>query len=117
MKFDLWDVQTNQYLGSYEDEAEALVLVRTLVSNFGAAYADDLELGGTMDDGDAFASRSGAALISRADEVLSGRQTDPGVIGSKVRRRGIRGEKSMVAAAASNGRRLDEARNRERQKP
>jgi len=87
VKFDLWVVQTNQYLGSDEDEAEALVLVRTLVSNFGPAYADDLELGGTMDDGEVLASRSGAALAARADEVLARHPNDggqSGVVGAKV---------------------------------
>lgn len=87
MKFDLWDVETNKYLGHFDDESDALVLVRTLVTNLGSAYADDLELGGISDDGEALASLSGAALIARADEVLSTRQNDQRqrgvVIGSK----------------------------------
>src|ERR671918_99793 len=103
MTFDLWDVETNKYLGQFPDESEALVLVRTLVSNFGAAYADDLELGGITAEGEVLESLSGAALIARADEVLSTRQNDQRqsgvVIGSKAASRGAKSAKPMVAAA------------------
>jgi hypothetical protein len=120
MKFDLWDVETNKYLGHYEDESDALALVRTLVSHFGPAYANDLELGGITDDGEILASLSGAALIARAEEVLSRRQNDPGgsgvVVGSEVSARGAHGEESMVAAGALRHRPIGEPRNRKRQK-
>jgi hypothetical protein len=120
MKFDLWDVETNKYLGHYEDEAEALVLVRTLVSNYGPAFADDLELGGITDEGETLESLSGAALIARADEVLSARQNDQGqrgvVIGFKALPRGAKGEESIVAAGALGRRRVDASPNRKRQK-
>ncbi len=86
MAFDLWDVGTNQFLGHYEHEADALILVRTLVSNFGSAYADDLELGGSTVDGEALESFSGAALIARADDVLSSRHDEQEgvIVGSRV---------------------------------
>jgi hypothetical protein len=121
MKFDLWDVETNKYLGHFDDESEALVLVRTLVSNFGPAYADDLEMGGITDEGESLESLSGAALIARADEVLSRHVNHGGqggaVIGSKVAPRRVTTEESMVAAAPGGRKRVSEARNRKRQKP
>ena len=71
IKYDLWDVEINRYLGQFEDESEALDLVLTLVSHYGAAYADDLELGGVTAEGETAPSLSGAALITRAEQVLS----------------------------------------------
>ena len=121
MTFDLWDVETNKYLGQFPDESEALVLVRTLVSNFGAAYADDLELGGITAEGEVLESLSGAALIARADEVLSTRQNDQRqsgvVIGSKAASRGAKSAKPMVAAAPESRQRIGDPRSRNRPKP
>lgn len=71
MIYDLWDVEVNRYLGRFEDESEALVLVRTLVNHYGAAYADDLELGGISVEGEVLEPLSGPALIARADTVLA----------------------------------------------
>ncbi len=71
IKFDLWDVEINRYLGQFKDEADALALVRTLVSHYGPAHADDVELGGITAEGEIIPSLSGAALLSRAERVLA----------------------------------------------
>ncbi len=120
MNFDLWDVQTNQYLGSFDDEAEALVLVRTLIGNFGPAYADTLELGGVTAEGEALESLSGASLIDRASEVLSARPNEREqngvVISSKGTPRGQESKKSMVAASSGSRGPTSEVRSKRRQK-
>jgi hypothetical protein len=77
MTFDLWDVESNKYLGHYDEESEALVLVLNLVTHYGPAYADDLELGAMTAEGQALEPLSGAALIRRAEELVSPRQSDP----------------------------------------
>jgi hypothetical protein len=70
MKFSLWDVQTNSYLGRFDDEREALALVRTLVDHCGPSYAERLDLGAITDDGQPQDPISGAALLDRVSEVL-----------------------------------------------
>ena len=69
-KFSLWDVETNSYLGRFDDEREALALVRTLVDHYGLSYAERLDLGAISDDGEPQDPRSGAALLARVAEIL-----------------------------------------------
>ena len=70
MKFSLWDVETNSYLGRFDDEREALALVRTLVDHYGPSYADRLDLGAITDDENPQDPISGAALLARVSEIL-----------------------------------------------
>jgi hypothetical protein len=69
MAFELWDVEANKYLGRFENERDALVLVRSLVDHYGPQYADKLDLGADTGDDAAAAPLSGAALIERAYAV------------------------------------------------
>ena len=70
MKYDLWDTETSNYFGRFEDEKEVLTLVRTLVHQYGNDYADDLGLGRVTDEGKILDPLSGAALRARVKEVL-----------------------------------------------
>jgi hypothetical protein len=74
MKYNLWDTETSHYLGQFEDETEALTLVRTLISRFGKSYAEVLSLGRVTDEGDVLEPLSGLALIARVDAVLADAQ-------------------------------------------
>ena len=67
MHYDLWDVETGNYLGRYGSEEEALAVVRALVAHYGAAYADDLNLGAEDDAGNYGEPLSGAALLDRLE--------------------------------------------------
>ncbi len=69
MHFDLWDVATGNYYGRFSTEDEALVLVRTLVREYGPAYADDLNLGAEDDEGRFAEPLSGAALLDRIEAL------------------------------------------------
>lgn len=66
MNYELWDVAAGRGLGRYQDEDEALALVRTLLDRYGAAYTDDLELGIEDDDGTAVEMVTGSALAARS---------------------------------------------------
>lgn len=69
VRADLWDVETGNYLGRYVTEEEALAVVRTLVREYGPAYADELNLGAEHDDGRWEAPISGAALLARIEAL------------------------------------------------
>ncbi len=71
MTYTLWDIETSNQFGQFEDESEVLALVRTLVNHFGLRYADDLGLGRLTADGAILEPLSGEALIARVEEVLS----------------------------------------------
>ena len=71
MHYDLWDTETSNYFGRFDDEREVLGLVRRLVTRYGDHYADDLGLGRVADDGTILPPLSGAALIRRVEDVLS----------------------------------------------
>jgi hypothetical protein len=66
MHYDLWDVETGNYLGRYATEEEALAVVRALVEQYGDHYADDLNLGMEDDAGNVGEPLSGPALLARA---------------------------------------------------
>lgn len=93
MKYTLWDTETSNQFGEFEDEREVLTLVRTLVNHYGARDAEDLGLGGIDADGTILEPLSGAALLARVDEVLADRgavdASAADLIGSRSRNRGI----------------------------
>jgi hypothetical protein len=70
MIFSLWDTETSNQFGQYEDEAEVLRLVRTLVRHYGEGYAKDLSLGRINEAGKVLEPLTGTALLARIDEVL-----------------------------------------------
>src|SRR5215207_3595978 len=70
LKFNLWDTEVGRYLGQFNDEKEALHLVRILVSHYGNEYADDLSLGCEAADGTFGEPLSGTNLLARAEAVL-----------------------------------------------
>lgn len=93
MKYTLWDIETSNHFGQFEDEKEVLSMVRTLVNHYGARYAEDLGLGRVSEDGVILAPLSGAALIARVEEVLADRrpadESADELIGSRGRNRGV----------------------------
>ncbi len=93
MKYTLWDTETSNQFGQFEDENEVLALVRTLVNHYGERYAEDLGLGRVNEEGVILEPLSGAALIARVDEVLADRRpaNEGGgeLIGSRRRNHGI----------------------------
>jgi hypothetical protein len=70
MHYDLWDTETSNYYGRFEDEHEVLRLVRSLINCYGEQYAADLGLGRVDDQGNILEPLSGEALIARVKEVL-----------------------------------------------
>lgn len=101
MAFELWDVETNKYLGRFEDERDALVLVRTLVEQYGPEYADRLDLGATTGKDASLEPLSGAALCARTCEVLADNQPLSERRGELIAtpRRGFAGSIEPMAAA------------------
>lgn len=93
MTYTLWDTETSNQFGEFEDEREALALVRTLVNHYGARYADDLGLGHVTADGTILEPLSGADLIARVDEVLPDRgsagASSGALLGSRGQQRGV----------------------------
>jgi hypothetical protein len=93
MKYTLWDVETSNQFGQFEDEIEVLTLVRTLVNHYGERYAKDLGLGRVSEEGVILESLSGAALIARVEEVLPDYQptgeSAGELVGLRNRNRGI----------------------------
>jgi hypothetical protein len=93
MKYTLWDIETSNQFGQFEDEIEVLTLIRTLVDHYGARYAEDLGLGRVSDDGVILEPLSGAALIARVEQVLASRppadESENEFIGSRSRNREI----------------------------
>ncbi len=66
MYYDLWDIETNNAVGRFGSETEALDVVRTLLEAFGDAYADELQLGGEDGFGRSLVPVGGAALVALA---------------------------------------------------
>ena len=50
MAYDLWDVESGNIVNTFETEAEALAVVRTLLDLNGPAYVQALSLGHEDDD-------------------------------------------------------------------
>ena len=70
MTYRVFDTGINKLFGVFPTEAEAMRLVRVLLSD-DAGYADDLAVSCEADDGSFASPLSGAALIARADEVAA----------------------------------------------
>lgn len=87
MHYRVWDTDINHLFGTYDSEEDALALVRTLVSQYGKEYAADLAVGGESETGAFTQPLTGAALLSRAEDVAVEREraeNRPGrVIGSR----------------------------------
>jgi hypothetical protein len=77
MHYNLWETDTGNYFSRYENEAEALALVRTPVRHYGIANVDELRLGRVNDDGSLAEPLSGAELIARAREATSSQEKEP----------------------------------------
>lgn len=107
MRFDLWDTETSNYYGRFEDEAEALRLVQKLVDHYGSRYAQDLGLGRVTDDGTILEPLSGEALLARLNEVLGDPQPERRgeLIASGIQVRKF-GRMSIEPLAAAAGRAL-----------
>lgn len=73
MRYRVWDTDINRLFGTYDNEAEALSWVRTLVGRYGEGYADDLAVGCEREDGWFTEPLSGAALLKRVDVVAAER--------------------------------------------
>jgi hypothetical protein len=72
MHYELWDVGTGNCIGRYASEAAALERVQALVEQFGAPYADELELAAEDDLGNFQGTQTGVALLSRVATILAG---------------------------------------------
>jgi hypothetical protein len=68
MTYRVFDTSINKLFGVFPTEAEAMHLVRVLLSD-DAGYADDLAVSCEADDGSFASPLFGAALIARVDEV------------------------------------------------
>jgi hypothetical protein len=103
VEYSLWDVQTNRYLGCFEDEKQALELVRKLVNHYGPSYAEILDLGVINGEGEPVEPLSGASLIARVEEVLGHPEEAPRdeLIASPVRpHKGLVSSIEPIAASA-----------------
>ncbi len=107
MKYRVWDTDINRLFGTFETEAEAMTFVRTLVGRYGAAYADDLAVGGERADGTYTAPLTGSALLARAEEVAAEQEPAESrrgeVIGSRRPKGGVGGGLPMTAKGYACG--------------
>lgn len=62
--YELWDVESRKYFGSFATEDAALRLIAGLLASNGDEYADVLELGAS-DDELGECNLTGAALVER----------------------------------------------------
>lgn len=65
MRYELWDADAGNMIGSFETETEALAEVRGLLAVNASGYADDLALGQVDASGGALIAE-GAELAARA---------------------------------------------------
>jgi len=104
MIYRVWDTDINRLHGTYDTEEEALALVRTLVSTYGDAYAEDLAVGCERPDGSFTEPLSGRELLARAEQVMAEREraeARPGeVVATKPRGGGWSGHDAPVPMAA-----------------
>lgn len=75
MKYRLWDTDINRLFGTFDNEDEALALVRTMITSYGPTYADDLALGCERADGSFTLPLTGAELVARTQRVAGKRET------------------------------------------
>lgn len=74
MRWRVVDTDIGRLFGTYDNEEEALALVRTLVSSYGENCAEDLAMGGERDDGSFTEPLLGKDLLRRAEEVAAERE-------------------------------------------
>ena len=70
-RYHLWDVETNNLLGDYETEEEALRSVKELLDIFGVDYAKEIVLGGRDENDTVLPPLAGMDLMNRAMAVES----------------------------------------------
>jgi len=70
MFYELLDVETGNLIGTYDDEDEALAIVRRAARLNSSGYVGALALGYENDDGEGAQIAAGAVLLARA---LAGR--------------------------------------------
>jgi len=75
MKYRVFDTSVNRLFGTFDTEAEAMTLVRTLVGSNEDDWADDLAVSCERPDGSFDEPLSGAALLARAEDVVAKRET------------------------------------------
>jgi hypothetical protein len=63
--YELWDVETGNLIGSYEQEELALNMVRALVEANGQEYVNVLELGCEDEQSGHFHAETGGSLLAR----------------------------------------------------
>ncbi len=71
--YDVWDTDTNNVVGHYTSEDDALRFVRDLLDTYGDAYADDLQLGGRDNADRIFPPLGGAGLVAKARTAKTSR--------------------------------------------
>jgi hypothetical protein len=69
MFYELWDLRSGNIINTYDTEAEALVVVRDLLTLNGLDYAHQLSLSVEDDDEDVELVAKGTALAQRAQEL------------------------------------------------
>lgn len=69
--YDIWDTDTNNMVGHYSTEAEALRLVRDLLETYGDDYANDLQFGGRDNADCVIPPLGGLELVAKAREALT----------------------------------------------
>ncbi len=68
--YSVWDVETNNLIGHYTTEREALRSVKEFLDTFGPEYAEELSLGGRDEQDRPLPRLAGAALAERALRVV-----------------------------------------------
>lgn len=64
--FSLWDTESGNIVNTFEASDDALRVAAELISEFGASYADALELSWTSDHGEHRVIATGKPLIALA---------------------------------------------------
>lgn len=71
MHYEIWDVATGNCIGRYTSEHAALTRVKELLSQFGDAYVDELELAAEDDLGNFQGARTGSELDAWVEAALA----------------------------------------------
>ena len=73
MNWEVWDIETGNCVGRFDNEREALAWVQALLDQVGSGYADDLVVGIDIERDDDAKSWSGEALLARLADAQSGK--------------------------------------------
>jgi hypothetical protein len=71
MSWEIWDIESGNCVGRFDNERAALSWVQSLVDSFGSGYADDLVVGIDIERDDDAKSWSGQALLARLADAHS----------------------------------------------